>query len=73
MKAFAASGRPLAANCRGPWALVEADVLRGKTLIAYPSLRTDVTNAGAKALEAVTMVLLAPSTRAASLARPNHP
>ncbi|MFI6642426.1 DJ-1/PfpI/YhbO family deglycase/protease [Streptomyces sp. NPDC050504] len=49
VKAFAAGGRPVAAICHGPWALVEADVLRGKTLTSYPSLRTDVTNAGAKA------------------------
>ncbi|MFF1594250.1 type 1 glutamine amidotransferase domain-containing protein [Streptomyces sp. NPDC058286] len=49
VKAFAASGRPVAAICHGPWALVEADVLRGKTLTSHPSLRTDITNAGAKA------------------------
>ncbi|MEU5000446.1 type 1 glutamine amidotransferase domain-containing protein [Streptomyces sp. NPDC021622] len=49
VKAFAASGRPVAAICHGPWALVEADVLRGKTLTSYPSLRTDITNAGATA------------------------
>ncbi|WJV50553.1 type 1 glutamine amidotransferase domain-containing protein [Streptomyces flavofungini] len=48
VKAFAASGRPVAAICHGPWALVEADVVRGKTLTSYPSLRTDITNAGAK-------------------------
>ncbi|MBO1335705.1 type 1 glutamine amidotransferase domain-containing protein [Streptomyces sp. VRA16 Mangrove soil] len=49
VKAFAADGRPVAAICHGPWALVEADVLRGKTLTSYPSLRTDITNAGAAA------------------------
>ncbi|WP_405774149.1 DJ-1/PfpI/YhbO family deglycase/protease [Streptomyces sp. NBC_00859] len=49
VKAFAASGRPVAAICHGPWALVEADVLRDKTLTSYPSLRTDIRNAGAKA------------------------
>ncbi|MEU6847390.1 type 1 glutamine amidotransferase domain-containing protein [Streptomyces sp. NPDC046716] len=49
VRAFAASSRPIAAICHGPWALVEADVLRGKTLTSYPSLRTDITNAGAKA------------------------
>lgn len=48
IKAFAASGRPIAAICHGPWALVEADVLSGKTLTSYPSVRTDVRNAGAK-------------------------
>ncbi|MEU7040630.1 type 1 glutamine amidotransferase domain-containing protein [Streptomyces varsoviensis] len=48
VREFAASGRPIAAICHGPWALVEADVLRGKTLTSYPSLRTDIRNAGAK-------------------------
>ncbi|MFD6294688.1 DJ-1/PfpI/YhbO family deglycase/protease [Streptomyces sp. NPDC060235] len=48
VKAFAESGRPIAAICHGPWALVEAGVLVGKTLTSYPSVRTDVTNAGAK-------------------------
>ena len=43
---FVAAGRPVAAICHGLWALVEADVLRGKTLTSYPSLRTDITNAG---------------------------
>jgi protease I len=46
VRAFASSGRPVAAICHGPWALVEADVLRGKTLTSYPSLRTDIGNAG---------------------------
>ncbi|NGN62781.1 protease [Streptomyces sp. A7024] len=48
VKAFAASGRPIAAICHGPWALVEADVLKDKTLTSYASLRTDIRNAGAK-------------------------
>ncbi len=45
--AFVASGRPIAAICHGPWALVEADAVRGKTLTSYASLRTDIRNAGA--------------------------
>lgn len=49
VKAFAASGRPIAAICHGPWALVEAGVLPGKTLTSYASLRTDIRNAGAAA------------------------
>ncbi|MFJ5290830.1 DJ-1/PfpI/YhbO family deglycase/protease [Streptomyces sp. NPDC088348] len=48
VRAFAPSGRPIAAICHGPWALVEAGVLRDKTLTSYPSLRTDIRNAGAK-------------------------
>lgn len=43
---FVESGKPVAAICHGPWALVEADVLHGKTLTSYPSLRTDIQNAG---------------------------
>lgn len=39
-------GRPLAAVCHGPWTLVEADVVRGRTLTSWPSLRTDIGNAG---------------------------
>lgn len=46
VRAFAASGRPVAAICHAPWTLVEADVVRGKTLTSYPSLRTDIGNAG---------------------------
>ena len=44
--AFAGAGKPVAAICHGPWTLVEAGVLPGKTLTSWPSLRTDVTNAG---------------------------
>jgi protease I len=46
VKAFVAAGKPVAAICHGPWALVEAGVLPGKTLTSFPSLRTDITNAG---------------------------
>ena len=46
VRSFVAAGKPVAAICHGPWTLVEADVLRGKTLTSWPSLRTDVTNAG---------------------------
>jgi len=40
------SGRPLAAICHAPWTLVEADAVRGKTLTSWPSLQTDIRNAG---------------------------
>jgi protease I len=39
-------GRPVAVICHGPWILVEADAVRGRTLTSYPSLRTDIRNAG---------------------------
>lgn len=42
---FAVAGRPMAVICHGPWMLVEADVLDGRTVTSYPSLRTDITNA----------------------------
>jgi protease I len=41
-----ADGKPVAAICHGPWMLVEAGVLRGKTLTSWPSLQTDIRNAG---------------------------
>lgn len=46
VKAFFESNKPVAAICHGPWTLVEADVVRGRTLTSYPSLKTDIENAG---------------------------
>lgn len=46
VKAFTTAGKPVAAICHGPWTLVEAGVLEGKTLTSWPSLKTDITNAG---------------------------
>lgn len=43
---FAAAGKTVAAICHGPWLLVEADVLGSQTLTSYPSVSTDVRNAG---------------------------
>lgn len=43
---FVGSGKPVAAICHAPWTLVEAEVLRGKKLTSWPSLRTDIRNAG---------------------------
>ena len=40
------AGRPAAVICHGPWTLVEADLVRGRTLTSWPSLRTDIRNAG---------------------------
>jgi protease I len=47
VRAFVESGKPIAAICHGPWLLVEADALRGKTVTSYKSIKTDVKNAGA--------------------------
>ncbi len=46
VRAFTAAGKPVAAICHGPWALVEAAAVEGKTLTSYASLETDVLNAG---------------------------
>lgn len=45
---FFAQGKPVGVICHGPWTLVEADVLRGRTITSWPSLRTDLRNAGAR-------------------------
>jgi protease I len=47
VRAFADAGKPIAAICHGPWMLVEADVVRGRTVTSWPSLKTDLKNAGA--------------------------
>ncbi|RKN71691.1 type 1 glutamine amidotransferase [Streptomyces klenkii] len=46
VRAFFDAGKPVAAICHAPWVLVEADVVRGRTLTSWPSLRTDIRNAG---------------------------
>jgi protease I len=46
VKAVLGTGKPVAAICHAPWVLVEAGVVEGRTLTSYPSLRTDVENAG---------------------------
>jgi protease I len=46
VKEMVRSGKPVAAICHGPWLLVEADVVRGRTLTSYPSVKTDIINAG---------------------------
>jgi protease I len=47
LRNFVATGRPVAAICHGPWMLVEADVVKGKSITSWPSLKTDLRNAGA--------------------------
>ncbi|MET9963320.1 type 1 glutamine amidotransferase domain-containing protein [Streptomyces sp. NPDC006326] len=46
VRSFFEAGKPVAAICHAPWTLVEADVVRGRTLTSWPSLRTDIRNAG---------------------------
>ena len=45
-RAFFEAGKPVAAICHGPWTLVEAGVVEGRTLTSWPSLQTDIRNAG---------------------------
>ncbi|GAA4661131.1 type 1 glutamine amidotransferase domain-containing protein [Streptomyces chumphonensis] len=47
VKGFFERGKPVAVICHGPWTLIEADVVRGRRLTSWPSLRTDLRNAGA--------------------------
>src|SRR3954452_23126279 len=47
VKAFFEAGKPVAAICHAPWALAEADVVRGRRMTSWPSLQTDLRNAGA--------------------------
>lgn len=47
VKAFTDAGKPIAAICHGPWTLIETGILKGKTVTSYPSLKTDLKNAGA--------------------------
>ena len=46
VRSFFEAGKPVAAICHGPWTLVEADVVKGRTLTSWPSLKTDIRNAG---------------------------
>ena len=48
VREFAHTGKPVAAICHGPWTLIEADVVRGKHMTSWPSLKTDLRNAGAE-------------------------
>ncbi|MFC5332802.1 type 1 glutamine amidotransferase domain-containing protein [Mycobacterium branderi] len=48
---FVESGKPVAAICHGPWSLVEAGVVSGRTVTSYPSIRTDLRNAGANVVD----------------------
>jgi protease I len=53
---FVNSGKPVAAICHGPWTLVEAGVVAGRTVTSYPSIRTDLRNAGANVVDEEVVV-----------------
>jgi protease I len=46
VRSFVDAGKPVAAICHGPWTLVEADAVKGRTLTSWPSIKTDIENAG---------------------------
>jgi protease I len=46
VRGFFEAGKPMGVICHGPWMLVEADVVRGRTLTSWPSIQTDIRNAG---------------------------
>ena len=48
---FTSSGKPVASICHGPWTLLEAGVVSGRTLTSFPSIRTDLRNAGARVVD----------------------
>jgi protease I len=48
---FFEAGKPVGVICHGPWTLVEADLVRGRTLTSYPSIRTDIRNAGGEVVD----------------------
>jgi protease I len=48
---FVNSGKPVGVICHGPWSLVEADVVRGRRIASWPSVRTDLRNAGAEVVD----------------------
>ncbi len=56
VREFFKAGKPVGVICHGPWILVEADVARGRRLTSYPSLRTDLRNAGAEVVDEEVVV-----------------
>lgn len=51
VRAFAKQGKVIAAVCHAPWVLIEADIVAGREMTAYPSIRTDLKNAGARVMD----------------------
>lgn len=51
VRSFAKQGKVIAAVCHAPWVLIEADIVAGREMTAYPSIRTDLKNAGARVMD----------------------
>jgi protease I len=56
LQAFFKTGKPVGVICHGPWTLVEADLVRGRTLTSFPSIRTDIRNAGGNVVDEEVVV-----------------
>lgn len=56
VRAFFTAHKPVGAICHGPWLLAEADVLKGRTVTSWPSIRTDLRNAGAEVVDEEVVV-----------------
>jgi protease I len=56
IRAFAKAGKPVAAICHGPWLLVEAGLVDGRTVTSWPSIRTDLRNAGGNVVDQPVVV-----------------
>jgi protease I len=56
IKTFVSAGKPVGAICHAPWLLAEADVIRGRDVTSWPSIRTDLRNAGANILDREAVV-----------------
>jgi protease I len=71
VKAFFDAGKPVAVICHGPWTLVEAGVVSGRTITSWPSLRTDLRNAGATWVDEEVVVCTAGSNTLVSSRKPD--
>jgi protease I len=71
VRALAEQGKPIAVICHGPWTLVEADLVRGRTLTSWPSLRTDIENAGGTWIDEPVVVCESGPTTIVSSRRPD--
>ena len=56
VREFDAAGKPVAAICHGPWLLAEADIVRGRKVTSWPSIRTDLKNAGATVVDEAAVI-----------------
>ena len=56
IREFDAAGKPIAAICHAPWLLAEADLIEGRTVTSWPSIRTDLSNAGAAVVDEAVVV-----------------